>query len=335
VTGVPTGLSTRVVRTVDELVPASQRLTEATGAPFFYGREFLTAYEHHPVQRVHDVFYVEVTAPDGELVAFVPCYVQGDPLGALGLVDGEVALLTHTWHCFDTRLVATDRSPAVVDGILDVLRREARRAGIARFGFINAEAGTPTAAALETAGLPGTHLDVRYCLDLTRFGAEADYLAMLRPNARLEYRRHLRRAEEAGVEVVERHAGADEDPERMRLFEVSMARLGSPGYYSAERIAAFLGEMRTQARVVEVTLDGDLVALGVLFVDGTKVYTWAAGYNRERRLPFSPYYVLHAASVRLALRLGVPVLEGGRRNGQFKERYAMAPKTLCAHMADA
>jgi predicted N-acyltransferase len=232
-------------------------------------------------------------------------------------------------------LVATELSPEIVDDVLHALRRETSRAGIARFGFINVERGTPTADALVSAGLDGTRLDVRYWLDLTRFGHESDYLAALRPSARLEYRRHLRRAEEAGVEVVERHASADEGAERMRLFELSMARLGSPGYYSAERIAAFLRDMRTQARVVEVMLDDDLLALGVLFVDSTKVYTWAAGYDRERRLPFSPYYVLHAASVRLGLRLGVPALEGGRRNGRFKERYGMAPKILYAHMAAA
>src|SRR5437868_4799480 len=101
------GLSTRVVRSVDDLHPGTAELVRGCGAPFYYGAEFLRAYERHAVQPVHDVFYVEVLDRDETLVGFTPCYVQGDPLGALGLAQGELAVLTHTWHCPDTRLVCS------------------------------------------------------------------------------------------------------------------------------------------------------------------------------------------------------------------------------------
>ena len=83
-------LHRRVVRTVDELSPGTAELVTATGANFNYGPEFLRGYELFPIQPVHGCYYVELFDPDGAVAAFAPCYVQGDPLGALGLVGSTL-----------------------------------------------------------------------------------------------------------------------------------------------------------------------------------------------------------------------------------------------------
>lgn len=316
---------TRVVATVDEASPERGALIAAAGANFNYGDEFLRAYERYPIQRVHDVAYLE--AYDGDrLVAFVPCYVQGDPLGALGLAEGELALLSHVWHCSDTRLVA-DPSVDVARHVLAAMRDRAAAAGLPRFGFINVAVGSPTAAVLEELGLAGTYVDSRYFLDLAALGDEEGYLATLKSDERREYRRHQRRAADAGVRVVHRMATADEDHDRLGLFETSMERVGSPGYYSAEKIARFLTETPS-ARIIEILLGDQLIAMAIVFVDDTKVHTWAGGWIREPGWSFSPYYLLWAECLRLGFRLGRPVLENGRKNGDFKVRFGLTPLPL-------
>jgi predicted N-acyltransferase len=318
--------ATRVVRTIDDVNPDVAALVKASGANFNYGGEFLRAYERYPIQRVHDVFYVEVYDAADRLVAFVPCYVQGDPLGALKLPDGELALLSHVWHCSDTRLVG-EPTLDVARHVLAAMADLAGDAGLTRFGFINVAVDSPTAHLLEEAGIAGAYVDSRYWLDLRACGDEEGYLATLKGGTRREYRRHLNRARDAGVEVVHRFATADEDHERLELFETSMARVGSAGYYSAEKIASFLTETPS-ARIIEIQMGGELIAMGIVFVDDTRMHTWAGGWVREEGWSFSPYYLLWAECVRLGFRLGVPTLENGRKNGDFKMRFGLVPLPL-------
>ena len=55
----------RVIRSVDELSPDAAHLAAAAGASeFYYGLDFLRAYENEPIQRVHDVYYIEVNDAD-------------------------------------------------------------------------------------------------------------------------------------------------------------------------------------------------------------------------------------------------------------------------------
>jgi hypothetical protein len=329
---------TRVVRTVEELAPETARLAAAAGASeFYYGHEFLRAYEREPIQPVHAVHYIEVLEDD-QVIALTPCYVQGDPLRALGLAPDEKALLSHVWHCSDSQLASTRTTPDVASAIITTMRRIAASAGLSRCGFINVATGSPTALALEGAGLTGTELDTRYTIDLASLGNWQGYLASLRYNARREYARQLRRADDCGVKIVERVPDGDEDPQGLQIFEVLMANVGSAGYYSKERIAAFLRYAREGARIIEVTMGGETIAKAVVFIEPRKIHAWAGGYDRnadiESGRPFSSYYVLMSAIIKLGLRLGVPTLEGGRRNGHFKERYGMRPQPLNAYMTD-
>jgi hypothetical protein len=325
---------TRVVRSVEELSPHVADLALTAGvSEFYYGPEFLRAYEREPIQPVHAVYYVETYDADDRLVALTPCYVQGDPLRALGLADGELALLSHVWHCSDTQLAGIGQTPALATVIVDALRDITGAAGLRRFGFINVPTGSAAAQALAGAGLTGIALDTRYWMDLAAMGDWEGYLATLKLKDRGEYRRQLRRADDAGVTIVERPPTPHEDPESLRIFEELMARVGSAGYYSAERIAAFLRYTQQGARIIEVTLGADLIAKAVVFVETHKIHAWAGGYNRDPALSFSPYYVLMAAIIRLGFRIGVPRLEGGRRNPAFKIRFGMVPQPLQAFVA--
>jgi CelD/BcsL family acetyltransferase involved in cellulose biosynthesis len=228
-----------------------------------------------------------------------------------------------------------DTNPDIARVVIEAMRGIAGAAGLSRFGFINVPDGSPTAAALSGAGLNGFHLDTRYYMDLAALRDWDGYLATLSSKDRREYRRHLRRGEECGVKVVERPAAPGEDPQTLRIFEETMARVGSAGYYSAERIAAFLAYTPRGARVIDVLLDGDVIAKAIVFVETHKIHAWAAGYDRDRPLPFSSYYVLIAAIIQLGFQLGLPRLEMGRRNPKFKERFGMPRQELSAFMADA
>jgi len=332
-TSLPSEYRRRVVRTVDDLSPDTPTVVAEAGANVNYSLEFMRAYERYPIQPVHGCYYIELLDAAGTVVAFAPCFVQGDPLGAIGLAPGQYALLSQVWHCSDTRLVAADPTPRIAGQVLDAMREVARSAGLRRTGFINVAADSPSAVALEGAGVPGIHLDTRYWLDLAGYGSEDGVLAAIKPANRREYRRHWRRATEAGVKVVIRRTTDDEDVQKLELLEDTMVRVGSPGYYDAAKLAAFLAETPS-AWIVEISLAEALLGFAILFVDDTRLHAWALGYDRERPLPFSPYYIIWGTFMRLGYELGLPRLEAGRRNGEFKTRHGLVPQDLNAYIVD-
>ncbi|WNV88068.1 GNAT family N-acetyltransferase [Umezawaea sp. Da 62-37] len=322
-----------MVRSVDDLSPGTAAVVKAAGANMNYGTEFMRAYERYPIQAVHGNYYVELLDDADEVVAFAPCFVQGDPLGALGLGPGEHALLSQVWHCSDTRLVAAEATPEIATELLDAMREVAASLGLARTGFINVADGSPSAHALESAGLKGVHLDTRYWLDLAKFGSEEGVIASIKPTNRREYQRHWRRATEAGVKITTRHPGADEQVSKLNLLLTTMDRVGSPGYYDAEKLVKFLAETPT-AWIIEIALDEKPLGFAILFVDDTRLHAWALGYDRETKLAFSPYYLMWGSFMRLGYELGLPTLEAGRRNGEFKMRHGLVPQDLSAYVVD-
>ncbi|MCT2594019.1 GNAT family N-acetyltransferase [Streptomyces sp. N2-109] len=333
-------LRTRVVRTVEELSPQTADLASRAGvSEFYYGHEFLRAYEREPIQPVREVHYIEVLDSADRLLALTPCYVQGDPLRALGLADGELALLSHVWHCSDTQLASTSATPELAGQVVAAMRKVAATAGLARCGFINVPGGTATARALEGTGLTGKSLDTRYTVDLAAMGDWEGYLASLTSKTRREFRRHLRRAEECGVRITDRAPDDYEAPESLRILEVLMENVGSTGYYSKERFSAFLPYTRTGVRIVEVVLDGEILAKAIMFIEAAKIHAWAGGYDKHsdkrKGLTFSSYSCLMAGMLQLGFQAGVATFEGGRRNGAYKERFGMRPKELDAYMFDA
>jgi CelD/BcsL family acetyltransferase involved in cellulose biosynthesis len=315
------------------LSPETAAVVAAAGANVNYSLEFMRAYERYPIQPVHGCHYIELLDEADTVVAFVPCFVQGDPLGAIGLAPGDHALLSQVWHCSDTRLVAADPTPEIAGQVLAAMRDVARSLRLRRCGFINVAVDSPSAAALEDAGVSGVHLDTRYWLDLAGHGSEEGVLASIKSADRREYLRHWRRANEAGVKVVTRRASAAEDPGKLRLLEETMVRIGSPGYYDAVKLTAFLAET-PHAWVIEISLDEALLGFAILFVDDTRLHAWALGYDRERPLKFSPYYIMWGSFMRLGYELGLPRLEAGRRNGEFKMRHGLVSQELNAYIMD-
>lgn len=321
------------MRSVDDLSEGTEAVVAASGANMNYSFEFMRAYERFPIQPVHGCHYVELLDDHDEVVAFAPCFVQGDPLGALGLPKGEFALLSNVWHCSDGRLAARNVTPEIATELLDAMREVARSLNLGRTGFINVANGSPSAEALTAAGVDGVHLDTRYWLDLAAHGSEQGVLDSIKSADRREYNRQWRRASEAGVKIVHRMASRNEDIEKLNLLEVTMVRVGSAGYYDAEKLAKFLAET-PNARIIEITLEDKLLGFAILFTDSTRLHAWALGYDRETKLSFSPYYLMWGSFMRLGYELGTPVLEAGRRNGEFKMRHGLVPQDLSAYVVN-
>lgn len=328
-----------VLSSVDDLPPECGSIAKEQGlSTLYYGFEFLRAYEREPIQKVHHTRYLVVRDATGDVVAFVPCYVQGDPLRALDLADGEVVLLSHVWHCSDTRLATRREDPAIAVAVTHTMTSLAGELGAGRYGFINVSADGPTARMLRAAGFTPKPVDTRYIIDLAEAGDFEGYLQNLRPNARREYRRQLNRARDAGVRMSVRVPEGAEDPDSLDLFEKLMANVGSAGYYDKERISRFLTYVPSGARIVEVHQGEELIAKAIVFVEETKIHAWAGGYDRyaDARVerPFSSYYVLMARIIQLGFESNVRYFEGGRRNGPFKERYGMRPVDLDAYIME-
>jgi predicted N-acyltransferase len=225
---------------VDDLPPECESIAREQGlSTFYYGFEFLRAYEREPIQKVHDTRYLVVRDAENAVVAFVPCYLQGDPLRALDLAEGEVVLLSHMWHCSDTRLATRRQDPQVAAAVVGTMESLARELGATSYGFINVSTDGPTAELLRGVGLQPRHIDTRYVIDLAQAGDFDGYVQGLRPNARREYRRQLNRARDAGVRTSVRVPEGAEDPQSLELFETLMANVGSAGYYDKDRISRF------------------------------------------------------------------------------------------------
>lgn len=328
-----------VLGSVDSLPPECGTIAKEQGlSTFYYGFEFLRAYEREPIQRVHHTRYIVVREACGHVVAFVPCYVQGDPLRALDLADGEVVLLSHVWHCSDTRMATRREDPEIARMIAETMRSLSLQLGAGRYGFINVSTQGPTGHMLRAAGFTPKHIDTRYIIDLAAAGDFEGYIQGLRPNARGEYRRQLNRARDAGVRMSVRIPESAEEPDSLDLFERLMANVGSAGYYDKERISRFLTYVPSGARIVEIHQDEELIAKAVVFLEESKIHAWAGGYDRyadeKAGRPFSSYYVLMARIIQLGFEANVRYFEGGRRNGPFKERYGMRPVELDAYIKE-
>lgn len=315
-------------------------VVKASGAPIFYRSDYLTAYHDAPLGDVDRFGYLIVKDPGGDLpVAVVPVALhrRADPLGGLrrihpGIERGS-ALLSHVWHCYDTSLVGladrTDIAAAVVAAMRDLAA--SWRAGW--FGFVNVERGTATASALTAAGLPGAHLVDRFSADLTGLADLDSYLLRLAPRPRANLVRNARRASEAGITTdVGTSAGADLD-EIAELCARTAARFGNGGFYPEGTFASFVRALGPVVHLLRIRQRGRLVAAGVCLVDECRFHTWTCGVDYDVTGNASPYTLLFSESVALAIKLGLPVLEGGRSNETFKRRHGLTRRHLDAHVA--
>lgn len=320
-------------------------LVAAARAPAFYSAAYLQAYEQAPIAPVEAVRYL-LARVDGQPVMAAPLYLYRhlDPLGQLRRsypLDGdEPGLLSHVWHCYDSRLVAgpgagTGAGPGLVSAIVTAMRQTARQLGARWCGFVNVEQGSATHRALTAAGLPARYLEDRFAADLTGLDGMDGYLARIPPRYRQNLRRHGRRSAEAGVQVAVHPAAEVDLAEVAALCRHTATRFDNGGFYPAGALERFVELLGPLAQVIEAREGGRLVGACICLVDGDRLHFWTGGYDYDVDGRYSPYAVCFRAAVELALRLRRPVLEGGRRNGTYKVRHGLSARHLDACLVPA
>lgn len=335
-----TSLRVEFSRSIREIDAADwDAVVRAAKAPVFYEHAYVSAYEQSPLTNIESFAYFVVRDND-KAVAVAPAYLQmaADPLRCLYEAYPEArdqpALLSHTWHCYDAHVPSTIGT-AAVPSLLGAMLRAAAGFRARWCGFVNVQRGSAFGQELRANGMPARHLIDRWAADLSGVTSYEHYLARLSGRARANLRRNERRSGEAGVtvEVLDAaHAALDEITS---LCGKTAMRFDNNGFYPESRFAAFVRALGDAAHVIEVRQHGRLVAVGVCLSDSTRFHTWTCGVDYAVDGNYSPYGVLFTESVRLAIRLGKPVLEGGRSNGAFKQRHGMSARHLDAVLVRA
>jgi predicted N-acyltransferase len=312
-------------------VPAAvwDEAVRASGAPVFYERAYLEAYEDAPLAPVERCAYLVATR-DGA-AAVLPAFVVAamDPLGALEAAFPDApsgrGLVTPGWHCYDGRIPATTRDDDLVAALVAALGDLAREAGVEWGALVNFTDG----AALSGAK---AKIDERFLLDLGRFESADEYVASLAPKVRQNVRRWRRRAEEAdAILTVGRAADADLDG-IVELARRTAAKYGAGDFYRPGPFQRFVRALGDSAVAIEVRLGDRLLSGGVCLVDAQRFHTWTCGVDYDADPPFSPYTLMFVESVRVAFERRLPVLEGGRRNAEYKLRYGLQRQPLDGYL---
>lgn len=320
--------SVRVSRHLDELTePAWRRFTEASRAPVFYSWEFLSSIEAHPLTAGSEPYYLSMPGDDGELRAATVVYGQRavNPFGAPGSAP-EPMLVGHLWHCYDSRLLSTDRlTDHTVTAFAEALDRLADELGMASRGLHNLDR-SGSLAALADPLADGTS---RYQLTPAPTGTLDRHLEQVGRASRRTMRKYCRRAAEDGLRASFRppaEALADD------VLELCLATADkhAPGYYPPDALGRLLRELGNDCRILRLELDDRLLACSICLLDADSAHFWAGGSLYPAELNWSPQYVLFAEELRHGFASGKPILEFGRRNDEFKLRYGLRPRPLAS-----
>jgi Acetyltransferase (GNAT) domain len=322
-------VSVQVYDSIRSVPAVWDEAVRASGAPVFYERAYLAAYEDAPLAPVERCAYLVATR-DGA-AAVLPVFVVAamDPLGALAAAFQDApsgrGLVTPGWHCYDGRIPATRADTELVAALVAALGDLAHEARVEWGALVNYTDG---------AGLGGTkaRIDERFLLDLARFESAEAYVASLPPKVRQNVRRWRRRAEEAGATMtVSRAADADLDT-IVELARRTAAKYGAGDFYRSGPFQRFVRSLGDAAVAIEVRLGDRLLSGGVCLVDAERFHTWTCGVDYDADLPFSPYTLMFVESVRVAFERGLDVLEGGRRNADYKLRYGLRRQPLDGYL---
>lgn len=332
-------IAVEVVRSLADIDRADyQSLYEASGASFFYDWRFLDAAERSPLLEVLQPYYL-LARSEGRLVAFLPSYLQRvavvDPFGLLaakaGLSseDGQIGLFSHVMHCFDSNLVSTMPTDEVLPSMLKAFAALAEKTRARYFGFLNVADG-PLIEQAASQGLRARHMVDRYYLDLRE---HRDFEALVRAlpaDGRREMNRQLRRFVENDTSVSLLAPPFDDRLERLtQLCQQTTARHGTPQYFPAAELAAFVRACGDLARLCLVERDGVVAGGLICFVDKNFLCIWSAGMRYDQT-DFSPYTISFAHVYRHAFEHGVPIVEAGRLNERIKTRLGLKPLPLYA-----
>lgn len=316
-------------------------LVAGCGAPVFYRTPYLTSYQRENLSAADAYAYLVLRDEDGGTRAALPVTRQSamDPLSVLAQYEPEIArepvgLLSHVWHCYDTRVpMRADAGTADVAALLDAQRRLARDLDAPWYGLVNVDATGDLARRLGELGARGVPIEERFLLDLPPGFDMDDYLALLSRRHRYSMRNQLRRAADAGASVTvlaPREADLDE---HLRLVRLIGAKHGVESLYPPGVFQRFQLGLGGDACLMEVRVGARLVGVGIFLLDETRVHFWTAGVDYAAADTFSPFYTLYHEGVRLALERGAARFECGRRNGVFKRRYGMRSVPVYAYVA--
>lgn len=334
------------------MVPAQawDTLIREAGAGVFYRHGFLSAYQHSGLANASRTLYLSLTAPGepapwhgGALSAALPAYaVHGAEIARVFALpalaaDPRPVLLSHLPHCYDTTIPVSPAEPdpaACAATLWAALREEGRRCGAGAVGLINVPAGSATHAAV--AAIPRVvtvPAACRWSLRAAELAGIEDFLATLSRSTRRTLRLARSRALRAGARVTTaRHAGADTRPrpvaDVVELCAATAAKHGS-AYYPAAALDALLQELADYL-VVRVQHEGQTLAASVCLLENGVLHTWAGGARYPPELNWSPNHVLFHAELELGFKLGVEVIECGRRNDEFKARHRLHRRELVA-----
>jgi predicted N-acyltransferase len=336
---VRTGLTVDLASSIDAVdVDEWNQVVQQARAPAFYTLDYLRAYERNPMHAFTRARYLLVRR-SSELVAVLPLYLQpqGDPLGVLrgGLVEvTDPALLGHVWYCYDTRIPLVPGPPELVEAVCDTVLEEIARLRSAEnaplAGLVNVAEHDALLVVARRKGWQVAPMETRFQLPLDQFSTFDDYLAWLPRRPRQNLRRHLRRARDAGVTATMVPADPEMLVEVCALCRQTAGKFGNADFYPMEQFVGFVMDLGSRALVARVESPDELLAAAVALLDEQRFHMWVAGIGRATVSSFSPHYVLWAREIQFAIDRGARLIEGGRRNAPFKERYGMSPLRLFA-----
>ncbi|WP_329563507.1 GNAT family N-acetyltransferase [Streptomyces uncialis] len=339
--------SEAVVEIGDHLLedPSWNDVVERSEASIFHRSELLHAYRAYPLRTTLGMYFLGVRSTrTSRLTVALPVFLlpADDPLGVCPSLlagfspAGRPLLLSHNWHCYDSRLPAVDPNPGTLAAVRSALGSLARDVGAQAFGFVNVPAGDVLADLLIDVGADVQPIDARYVLDLRSMNSVEDYLARLRPRVRQEMRRHTRAMHAAGYHVTVGPPEEADMAEAARLCGLTSAKHGNPGWYDIEHLTRFGMELRAHIRLIMIRRGTEIVAASVSLLDGRRFHNWAGGTVETAELSFSPYQVMLRSTIEAAVLSGCAVLEGGRRNDGWKERFGLSrlPLLGCLTSAD-
>jgi predicted N-acyltransferase len=172
-------------------------------------------------------------------------------------------------------------------------------------------------------------------MDLAGVSDVDGYLARIPKVYRHNLRRHARRAAEAGVVIEVRPVAEVDVAEVAELCRRTADRFGNRAFYPPGRFERFVQLVGPLGWVIEERQRGRLIGTSICLVDSGRLHWWVGGYDFEVDGSFSPYGLCFLKAVELALQLGCPVLEGGRRSDQYKRRHGLSVRHLDACLVPA
>jgi predicted N-acyltransferase len=327
-----------VCHAIDEIGRAQwSAVTDAARAPVFYDYVFLRGYEAAPLQQTSEFFYLKFGEP---AVAVLPAYVQSsdDPLGilsALGLPGkepGDLILVTHIAHCYDTCLPALPGklTPRLAESACTALADVARQAGVKWFAFLNVDGSSALAAALAKIGLAKIPMNTRFNRDLSGWRSAEDFIAAIPSQKRRAIMRQSRRlADRAGMRYKNPDPAAGA-PDAVELCQRTTTRHGTAAYYP-DQFGEFVVKAAELITVTEIWRDGRLGLASISLRDATRFHMWAGGIDYELMAGVrSAFPLLLLPAIEDAIATGRTVLEGGRGNPATKLKYRLNPVDLMA-----